>query len=120
MALATGYRVQDFDPAELIQGEQSSMSYSTHTFRTGKSVCMTLEDLAAYLVQAGVPFDGNSYLVEVEGDWATDEDGNILEDEDHAFGAHLIVPTRIVSVTTVDEGLTEYIDEACEALGLDF
>ena len=123
MALASGFRVQDYNPAELLEGDQHSMSYATHnddTTRVGKSVCMSLEDLATYLVQSGIPFSDSSYLVEVEGDWATDEDGNILEDEDHELGAHLIIPTRIVSVTTVEEGLTEYIDEACEALGLDF
>lgn len=94
------YRIQDatYDPADLLDGPQTSLSYCTGTERPGKSVCTSIEELAAYFAQAGVPMDPRtSILVELDGTWATDEDGRIVEDEDAALGAHLVFPTRIIS-----------------------
>lgn len=108
------YRIQDNNrPVEqLLDPEfQMSISYSTDTVRRGVSVCRSLEDLAAYLVASGVPFDRYSVVVEVEGDWSVDED------EDAHLGAELIHPTKIVSVAPMTDELEALIEAECVRLG---
>lgn len=101
----TFYRIQDYDPAELLTGEQTSMSYSSGTERAGKSVCRSIEELAAYFAQTGVPMDPTtSILVELEGTYSPDED------EDAHLGAHLIFPTRIVSAGPIPDEFFAAVD----------
>ncbi|MDR6868433.1 hypothetical protein J2Y69_003049 [Microbacterium resistens] len=108
------YRIQDRSiPVEqLLDPEyQISESYCTGTTRPGKSVCKSVEELAGYFAQAGVPLDpATSVLVEVEGTWATDEAGRFVEDEDAALGAHLVFPTRIVAVTEIPDEFYEAVN----------
>lgn len=92
------YRIQDYDPHTLLEGAQTSLSYRTDTERSGKSVCASIEDLAAYMAQVGIPIDWNrALLVELEGTWSDEED------EDAHLGVYLMHPTRIVSVTPLDD-----------------
>lgn len=109
--MATGYRIQDFPAHELLDGPQTSMSHNDYTERPGKSVCLTIEDLATYFAQAGVPLGDNPILVEVEGDWEMD-----VEDEDAHLGAHLIHPTRIISAEPVGEDFYNLVNAAYDAL----
>lgn len=108
----TFYRIQDGDiPVEqLLDPEyQISESYCTGTIRTGKSVCRSIEELAAYFAQAGVPLDPRtSVLVELDGDY-TGED-----DEDAHLGAHLVIPTRIVSVGPIPAEFYAAVDTYIE------
>lgn len=107
------FRIQDasIDPALLLDPEhQVSESYCTGTTRQGKSVCRSIEELAQYFAQAGVPLDPRtSVLVELDGTWAPEED------EDAHLGAHLVFPTRIIAVTEIpDEFYAEvnrFLDE---------
>lgn len=107
------YRIQDrdIDTADLLDPEmQFSESYSTGTVRTGKSVCRSIEDLAWYFAHAGVPLSPiDSVLVELEGDWA-DED-----DEDADLGAYLVIPTRVVSVTEIPDEFYAEVDRILDA-----
>lgn len=97
------YRIQSYDPQSLLDGPQTSLSYSTDTERAGKSVCLSLEDLAAYMAQTGCEIDWqNALLVELDGEWSDDED------EDAHLGAYLIHPTKIIDVTPLDD--TDFYD----------
>jgi len=102
------YRIQDREiPVEqLLDPEfQTSESYCTGTTRVGKSVCGSIEELAAYFAQAGVPLDPRtSVLVEVKGHYADEAD------EDAHLGALLIIPTEIVAVTEIPEAFYAEID----------
>lgn len=99
------YRIQNrtIPTEQLLDPEwQASESYCTGTIRPGKSVCRSIEELAAYFAQAGVPLDPTeSVLIELDGTWATDEAGRFVEDEDAHLGAHLVIPTRIIAVTEI-------------------
>lgn len=105
----TYYRIQDADrdvALLLDPAHQTSTSYCTDTTRAGVSVMPTLEDLAGYLCQAGIPFDATSVVVAVRGYRADDED------EDAHLGALLIHPTEIVSVEPMTDRLADLIDIA--------
>lgn len=108
------YRIQDrsIDAAVLLDPEwQVSLSYSTGSTRPGKSVCRSVEELAEYFAQAGVPLDpAGSVLVELDGDWAVDEAGRFIEDEDAHLGAHLVIPTRVIAVTEIPDAFYDAVD----------
>lgn len=107
------YRVQQAaHPIEwLLDPEyQFSTSYVDDSVRTGVSVCESIEELAAYLAQVGIPFDDDCLLVELDGDLADDED------EDAHLGARLIIPTRIVSTELAGERLCPMILAAYDDL----
>lgn len=108
------YRVQtaERDVADLLTLEgQTSTSYNNdEDVRIGVSVCDSLEDLAAYLAQTGIPFDETWVVVELDGYFADDED------EDAHLGARLVLPHTILSVTPTTEQLLGLIDVACDAV----
>lgn len=107
------YRIQhaDRDVALLLDpAHQTSTSYTTGTERAGVSVCPSLEELAEYLAQAGVPFDATCVVVAVRGDLSRDDD------EDADLGALLVHPTKIVSVEPMTDRLADLISEACDRL----
>lgn len=93
------YRIQSYAAADLLDGPQTSLSYSTDTERSGKSVCCSIEELAAYVAQTGLDlgWEKRPVLVELDGYWS-DED-----DEDAHLGAYLVHPTAIISETPLDE-----------------
>lgn len=98
------YRIQSYSPEALLEGTQTSLSYSTDTEREGKSVCRSIEELAAYVAQTGMSIDwADALLVEVEGTYSRDDD------EDAHLGAYLIHPTKIISATPLDQ--TPFYDE---------
>ena len=78
--------------------------------RVGVSVCDSIEELASYLAQVGIPFTDDCLLVELEGTWADDED------EDAHLGARLIIPTRIVSTELAGERLIDMIMAAYDQI----
>lgn len=97
------YRIQNYPAADLLVGEQTSLSYSTDTERSGKSVCTSVDDLAAYVARTGMDLGWNgALLVELDGTYS-DED-----DEDAHLGAYLVHPTRIISAVALDE--TDFFD----------
>lgn len=74
--------------------------------RAGVSVCADIETLAAYFTSRSLNVAGD-VLVELEGEESEDED------HDAADGALLIHPTRIVSVTPVEQSaIWEMLDVA--------
>lgn len=109
--MATGYRIQDFPAQALLDGPQTSMSYRDYSERPGKSVCLTLEDLAEYFAHVGIPIGDNPILVEVEGDWELD-----IEDEDAEYGVRLIHPTRIVSETPLGDDFYDLVNAILDAM----
>ena len=108
------YRIQTSAyPVEMILDpeHQTSENYSNpEDIRAGKSVCASVEDLAEYLDQTGIPFDDSYLLVEVDG-YASDD-----EDADAHMGAMLIHPTRIVSAEPLSDEFFEMIGEAFDNL----
>ena len=103
----TYFRIQDATrPVEqlLAPEYQTSLSYVDDSERAGVSVCGSIEDLAAYLAQSGMPWDPTFVLVEVEGYRSEDED------EDATLGALLVHPTAIVSVRPLDDGFFALLD----------
>lgn len=105
------FRVQhpDRNTADLIDPEQQvSVSYCTDTVRQGVSVCRSVEELAAYLVQTGIPFDHTWVVVEVTGTRSADED------EDAELGALLVHPTEIISVAPITDQVWDLIDTYLE------
>ena len=78
--------------------------------RSGVSVCDSLENLAAYLAQSGIPFGA--------GEWVIVElDGDISDDTpcDAEYGELLIHPTEIVSVRPLDDDMFDLIGAAYDA-----
>ncbi len=107
--LQTSYRIQsaDRDVAELLNPQmQYSISYSDDSERHGVSVCDSIEDLAGYIAQTGIPFDTDYVVVEVAGE-SSDE-----VDEDAHLGARLVLPTEIISVEPITDRLLDMIDAA--------
>lgn len=106
------YRIQsaDRDVQDLLDPEmQTSISYTDDSERQGVSVCGSLEELAGYLAQVGIPFDDTFVVVELDGTWSDDED------EDAELGALLVHPAQIISVTPITEKLLDMIDAAYDA-----
>ena len=102
------YRIQDrsIPTVQLLDPEfQTSESYCTGTVRAGVSVCGSVEELATYFAQTGIPFDPRTaVMVEVKGYYADEKD------EDDALGALLIIPTEIVAVTEIPDEFHATID----------
>lgn len=84
--------------------------YGEPAVRHGVSVCDSLESLASYFAQTGVPLSADCSLVTLDGDWS-DED-----DEDSALGALLIIPTEIVSVEFVTDEFFELVSAAYDSM----
>lgn len=108
------YRIQTSAyPVEMILDpeHQTSENYSNpEDIRTGKSVCASVEDLAEYLAQTGIPFDDSYLLVELDG-YASDE-----EDADAHMGAMLIHPTRIINAAPLTDEFFDMIGAAFDNL----
>ena len=107
------YRIQSpsYAPEALLLPEnQTSLSYSTDTIRNGVSVCRSIEELAAYFCQAGVPMDPHtSILVELDGDYSEDEG------EDAELGEYLVYPTHIISAGPIPDEFFEAVDAFYDA-----
>jgi hypothetical protein len=107
----TWFRVQtaDRDPDDLIDPRHGQVSYhwsnsdSEECDRPGVSVCPSVNDLAAYLAQCGIPYGS--------GDWVIIElDGDLVEEVtpyDAEYGECLVWPTEIVEVWAMDD---EFLD----------
>ena len=108
------YRIQSsaYDVELILDPEyQTSENYSNpEDVRAGKSVCASIEDLAAYLAQTGIPFDDTYLLVELDG-YASDD-----EDADSDMGAMLIHPTRIISAEPLTDAFFDMIGAAYDDL----
>ena len=109
------YRIQTTDRPNILDPEyQTSSSWNDlgddDRIRHGVSVCDSREELAEYLAQTGIPFDGSWELLEVEGYDSEDED------EDAHLGARLIIPTEIVSRELVGDGFDLEVFAAYDAL----
>lgn len=115
--MTTYFRVQDgaFNPAVLLDPErQTSQAWGrTDLDRKGVSVCESREELATYLAGAGsgIPYgSGGWVIVELEGEISDDEP------VDAAYGEVLIYPTKVASVTPLDEEFFELIGAAYDVL----
>lgn len=102
------YRIQDaqYAPETLLLPEnQTSLSYATDTMRNGVSVYRSIEELAAYFCQAGVPMDPHtSILIELDGEYSEDEG------EDAQLGEYLVYPTRIISAGPIPDEFFDAIE----------
>ena len=113
--MATYFRIQTADRPNILDADnQTSTSWNDcgddDRIRHGVSVCDDREELAEYLAQTGIPFDGSWELLEVEGHASGDQD------EDAHLGARLIIPTAIVSRELLSDGFGEEIFAAYDAL----
>lgn len=109
--MSTYYRIQTTDRPNILDPQyQTSSSWNDlgddDRIRTGVSVCDSREELAEYLAQTGIQWDGSWELLEVEGHDSGDTD------ED----ARLIIPTAITSREVVGDGFDEEIFAAYDAL----
>lgn len=99
------YRVQQAQhPTEWLLDPERQLSTSycrldengDPSIRAGVSACESIETLACYLAQVGIPWNPHtSRLVAMECEWADDED------EDADLGAVLVIPTTIISDTLI-------------------
>lgn len=109
------FRIQDTDRPNILDPENQT-SYSWNDLgdddraRAGVSVCDSREDLAEYLAQTGIPFDGSWELIECDGYNSEDDD------EDAHLGARLIHPTKIISRELVGDGFDMEIFAAYDIL----
>lgn len=114
----TFYRIQtnDRDAADLLDpANHISISWfaSEDYDREGVSVCESVEALAFYLANSGIPYGiGEWVIVEVDGDVIADGDPM-----DAKFGELLIRPTRIVSIRPMDDEFFGMIGAAYDAMG---
>ena len=111
----TYFRIQTTDrPNILAPDNQTSTSWNNlgddDRIRRGVSVCDSREELAEYLAQTGIPFDGSWELLEVDGTPSDDTD------EDAHLGARLIIPTAIISRELVGDGFDLEIFAAYDEL----
>ena len=101
------YRIQQANhPLEwlLDPAHQFSPSWNPgDDVRNGVSVCRSIEALAEYFAQVGIPFDETCMLVEVDGERSEDRD------EDAELGALLVYPTEIISATPLPESFSEMV-----------
>ena len=107
------FRIQSYDPQALLAPENwISLPYSgvEEDVRSGVSVCRSLEDLVKYFAGSGVPL--GDLLVEVDG-YASDD---TALDADQ--GEMLIFPTKIISVTPIDD--SDFFTMMDDYLGDDF
>ena len=74
------------------------------------SACLSIEDLAGYFAQAGIPLTDDCLLVEMDSEWA---DG---DDADAALGAHLVIPAAIISAIPVPDSFYELVGDAYDRL----
>ena len=101
------YRIQDSsrNVADLLNPAlQVSRSYCTDRERAGVSVCWSLDDLAGYLAQTGLPFDESWTLVTLDGERSADTD------EDADLGALLVHPAEIISTEPITARLWDMIE----------
>lgn len=108
---------QPGDAPERILNPEDQISHSWNNeedVRHGVSACESVEELATYLAQVGIPFDDNCTLIEFEGTYAAEDD------HDAHLGAVLTIPTRIVSVRPLGEAedFWEAMAAAIEELGI--
>jgi hypothetical protein len=78
--------------------------------RAGVSACRSIEDLATYFAQTGVALDADCRLVEMECEWADDDDA------DADLGAILVIPTAILSADKVPDSFFELVSDAYDTL----
>lgn len=100
---------QLLDPANQVSYHWNNIDSAEYT-RTGVSVCASREDLAAYLAHSGIPYGA--------GEWVIVElNGNTSDDTpyDAASGELLIHPSKIVSVSPMDDAFFALIDAAYDA-----
>lgn len=93
------YRIQQANhPTEWLLDPERQFSTAwgvEDDVRVGISACESVEALAGYLAQVGIPFGLDSRIVEMECGWAEEDD------VDAELGAILVIPTRIISETLV-------------------
>lgn len=107
------YRIQQAtSPVERILDPKFhfSISYCDDTARHGVSACESLEDLAEYFAQTGVPVDAECLLVTFDGDYS-DED-----DEDAHLGAVLTIPETIIATELADVRFLDMVSDAYDRL----
>lgn len=75
---------------------------SVEDVRRGISSCASVEDLAAYIAGSAIEWGIDPVLLEMEADIADDDD------HDADRGAVLVWPTRIATVTDLDD--TDFYD----------
>ena len=80
------------------------------SIRHGVSVCDSIESLAAYFAQTGIPLSAECSIVTLDGDWSDDDD------EDEALGALLIIPTEIVDVAPVTDEFFDLVGAAYDRI----
>lgn len=105
------YRIQQPEhPLSLLLDPATQLSTSwdapDSAPRHGVSACRSIDDLAAYFSQVGIGLSDDCLLVTMESDWA-DED-----DADADLGAHLVIPTAIISAVPVPDSFFEAVCEA--------
>lgn len=109
----TYFRIQaaDRDVTELLDPEHVSYSWDSEDVSDhGTSTCETVEALAAYIAQTGIPFGiGDWVIVEVAGD-------NLGRGRDGHMGEYLIAVNEIVSVRPFDDEFYDMIGAAYDSL----
>ena len=80
------------------------------TIRHGISACSTIEGLAAYFAQSGVPLSDDCLLVAMACDWSDDEP------QDAHLGEILVIPSAIISATPIDDSFYELLNDAYDRI----
>lgn len=116
--MTTYFRVQtaDRDPADLIDPDHGQVSFSWYGpesyDRPGVSVCESLDALAYYLANSGIPIGAGEWVVvELDGDKI--EGAKPMDAE---YGEILVYPTGIVSVRPLDDEIFDMIGAAYDAM----
>lgn len=106
------FRIQPTDRPNILDPEnQTSTSWTNlEGIRNGVSVCCSREELAEYLAQAGIPFQDDWELIELDGAYSEEDD------EDAHLGAVLVYPTEIIARETIGDAFVYEILDAYEAL----
>lgn len=90
---------------------QFSTSWNAENdIRAGVSACCSIEELASYFAQAGVCLSAECLLVEMECEWAEEED------LDAQLGAVLVIPTAIRSAVPVPDSFFALVGDAYDRI----
>lgn len=110
----TAYRIQQgYHDIDLLLDPECQ--YSTNwcnedDIRHGISACWSVEALAEYFAQSGIPLDDDCRLVAMECELADDTD------TDAHLGAILVIPTRIVSANLITDDFYTLVGDAYDRI----
>lgn len=108
------YRIQQPEHSiEMLLATETQFSTSwcdEDDVRSGVSACMSVEDLAEYFAQVGIPLSPDCLLVTMECEPSREADS------DAHLGAHLVYPAAIIATELAGERFLDIVGDAYDRI----